>query len=86
LYNYCNICNIPIYFCNIHLKHLQYISKTPETLSITLLLGQMELAIVELDDSIVVNGGALSSSVHQRRGEHCEGEHHLCESMSTPGE
>jgi hypothetical protein len=47
LYNYCNI---PIYFCNIHLNHLQHISETPETLetyarnmrfqrSITLLLG-----------------------------------------------
>jgi hypothetical protein len=46
----------------------------------------MELVIVELDDSIVVDGGALSSSVHQRRGEHCEGEHHLCEVVSIPGE
>jgi hypothetical protein len=76
---------------------LQHISETPETLetyvcnmrfqrNITLLFGQMELAIVELDDSIVVNDSALNSSVHQRRGEHCEGEHHLCEAVSTPGE
>jgi hypothetical protein len=26
-----NICNIPIYFCNIHIKHLQHNSKTFET-------------------------------------------------------
>ena len=32
VYNHCNICNIPIYFCNIHLKHLQRTSKTSETL------------------------------------------------------
>jgi hypothetical protein len=27
-----NICNIPIYFCNIHMKHLQHNSKTSKTL------------------------------------------------------
>jgi hypothetical protein len=32
LYNHYNICNIPIYFCNICMKHLQYTSKTSETL------------------------------------------------------
>jgi hypothetical protein len=31
VYSHCNICNIPIYFYNIHIKHLQHISKTPET-------------------------------------------------------
>jgi hypothetical protein len=31
VYNHCNICNIPIYFCNIHLKHLQHTSKTFKT-------------------------------------------------------
>jgi hypothetical protein len=29
-YVYCH-CNIPIYFCNIHMKHLQYTSETLET-------------------------------------------------------
>ena len=32
LRNTCNICNIPIYFCNIHMKHLQHAYETPETL------------------------------------------------------
>jgi hypothetical protein len=32
VYNHCNICNIPIYFCNIHMKHLQYTYETSETL------------------------------------------------------
>jgi hypothetical protein len=27
-YNHFNICNISIYFCNIHVKHLQYTSET----------------------------------------------------------
>ena len=31
VYNHCNICNIPIYFCNIRMKHLQH---TYETLKI----------------------------------------------------
>ena len=29
---HCNICNIPIYFCNIHSKHLQHTSETSETI------------------------------------------------------
>jgi hypothetical protein len=32
VYNHCNICNIPIYFCNIHMRHLQHIYETSETL------------------------------------------------------
>ena len=31
VYNHCNICNIPIYFCNIRIKHLQHTSETLET-------------------------------------------------------
>ena len=86
VYSHCNMCNIPIYFCNILMKHMQHLDKTSETLeiyaynmrfqyNITLLLGRMELNVVELDD------GASSSSVRQRSGEH-----HLREAMSTPGE
>ena len=30
VYSHCNICNIPIYFCNIHMKHLQRTSETYE--------------------------------------------------------
>jgi hypothetical protein len=33
VYNHCNICNIPIHFCNIHMKHLQPTYKTSETLN-----------------------------------------------------
>jgi hypothetical protein len=32
MYSHYNICNIPIYFCNIHIKHLQHAYETPETL------------------------------------------------------
>jgi hypothetical protein len=32
VYSHCNICNIPIYFYNIHMKHLQHTSETSETL------------------------------------------------------
>ena len=32
VYKYYNICNIPIYFCNIYMKHLQHFSETSETL------------------------------------------------------
>jgi hypothetical protein len=31
VYNHCNICNISIYFCNIHMKHLQHTSEISET-------------------------------------------------------
>jgi hypothetical protein len=53
VYSHCNICNIPTYFCNIYIKHLQHTFKTSETLksysynmcflcNISLLLGRME--------------------------------------------
>jgi hypothetical protein len=32
VYNYCNMYNITIYFCNIYMKHLQYIPETFETI------------------------------------------------------
>ena len=32
VYNHSNICNIPIYFCNIHMKQLQHTYKISETL------------------------------------------------------
>jgi hypothetical protein len=28
VYSHCNICNIPIYYCNIYPKHLQYTFET----------------------------------------------------------
>ena len=32
VYGHCSICTIPVYFCNIHAKHLQHTSKTSETI------------------------------------------------------
>jgi hypothetical protein len=32
VYSHCNICNIPIYFYNIHMKHLQHTSESSKTL------------------------------------------------------
>ena len=32
MYSHCNICDISIYFCNIHTKHLQHTSETYEIL------------------------------------------------------
>jgi hypothetical protein len=34
VYSHYNMCNIPIYFCNIDLQHLQHTSKTLETIAI----------------------------------------------------
>jgi hypothetical protein len=31
VYNHYNMCNIPIYFCNIDIQHMQHTSKTSET-------------------------------------------------------
>jgi hypothetical protein len=50
VYNHCNKCNITIYFCNIHIKHLQHTSETIEIYTynirfqcnISLLLGGIE--------------------------------------------
>jgi hypothetical protein len=53
MYNHCNMCNIPIYFCNIYIKYMQHTSKTSETIetyfcnvrfqhNISLLFGKME--------------------------------------------
>jgi hypothetical protein len=53
VYNHYNMCNIPIYFCNIDVQHLQHTSETTETpetyscnmcfqRSIYLLLGRMD--------------------------------------------
>jgi hypothetical protein len=32
MYNHCDICNILIYFCNMHMKYLQRTSEKSETL------------------------------------------------------
>ena len=53
VYSHCNMCNIPIYFCSIKMKHLQHPDETSEThetylcnmgfqRNVILLLGRME--------------------------------------------
>jgi hypothetical protein len=50
VYSHCNMCNIPIYFCNIKMKYLQHLDETLETCvcnidfqrSVILLLRRME--------------------------------------------
>jgi hypothetical protein len=84
------MCNIPIYFCNIQMKHMQHLDETSKTLetyvcnmrfqrNVTLVVGRMKkLVVVELVGT-KVRGGACNSAVHQRSGEHCAtlGEHLL---------
>jgi hypothetical protein len=72
-----NHCNIPIYFCNIHIKHLQRTSETPETLkiyacnmwfqcNISLLLGRMEARRhVEFTVVELVGGAELAAPVEK---------------------
>jgi hypothetical protein len=79
VYNYFNICNFPIYFYNIFLKHLQHTSETLEIYAcnmrfprdITLLFGRKELVVMELDAGKEVGGSAWSSLVRQQSGKHC---------------
>ena len=70
MYNHCNLCNIPIYFCNIVIKHLQHTSETSKTLktyacnmryqhNVTLLLGRIEASrLAELDAGAEIDIGA----------------------------
>jgi hypothetical protein len=64
-WNTCNICNIPIYFCNIHMKHLQHTSETSKTheSNISMLLGRMEAR-----RSVEFNGGSGPATTSARRG------------------
>jgi hypothetical protein len=67
VYNHCKICNILTYFCSIRTKRLQHVFSAQY---VTLLLGRMEFVVVELNASAEVGGGAWSSQVRQRSGEH----------------
>jgi hypothetical protein len=69
VYNHCNMCNITIYFCNIHMKHLQHISKTSETIetyfcnmhfqrNVSLLLGK-----IEAHRCVVFTGGSRPATL-----------------------
>jgi hypothetical protein len=65
MYKHYNICNIPIYFCNIHMKQLQYNSKTSETLEIYAWNMRIECNIYLL---LVQNGGSSIQSLMPRSG------------------
>ena len=65
VYNHCNICNIPIYFCNIHLKHLQHTSETSETLKIYAC--NMRFRHIATSPCCLQNGGSTASGVHRRQ-------------------
>jgi hypothetical protein len=77
MYSHCNICNIPIYFCNIYIKQLQHTSETLETLSnirlqhavstnISLLLGRMKARrCVEFTDVNLACGVELATPVEK---------------------
>ena len=77
VYSHCNMCNILIYFCDIHKKHLQHPFQTSETLetyfcnkrfqrNIFLLLEKMEARrLVKFTDVELVGGAELAASVEK---------------------
>jgi hypothetical protein len=65
------MCNIPIYLCNIDIKHLQHTPETSEILETSLVtcafsaispfcLDEWRLVVAELDAGTEVSGGATS--------------------------
>ena len=79
------MCNIPDLLCNIHMKQLQHTSETYETLkhtlkcNVTLLLGRMELVVVELDTDAELDatGGASTGGggTGEQRGQNPSCDH-----------
>ena len=62
VYNYYSMCNIPINFCNIRMKHLQHTSETSETLETYSCNMRFQRNI-----SLFRNGGSSARRVHQCR-------------------
>jgi hypothetical protein len=61
MYNHCNMCNITIYFCNIHMKHLQHTSETLKTYSCNMCFqrnNSLLLGIMEARWCVVFTGGS----------------------------
>ena len=56
------MCNIPIYFCNIDIKHLEHTSETLETYAFSAMSpccsNKRRLVVMELDASVVIDDGA----------------------------
>jgi hypothetical protein len=95
VYSHCNMCNIPIYLCNIDIKHLQHTPETSEILKTSLVtcafsvispfcLDEWRLVIAELDTGTKVSGGGTS---HEASPLACLLEHllwRLAESVEPP--
>jgi hypothetical protein len=73
------MCNIPIYFCDIQIKHMQHLDETAETLetysynmrfqrNVTLLFERTRLVVVELNTGAEVCNSAWSSPMLLWRG------------------
>ena len=60
VYSHCSICNIPIYFCNTDIKHLQHTSETSETYVCNMRF-QRNIFLLHR------NGGSLACGVNQWR-------------------
>jgi hypothetical protein len=79
VYSHCNMYNIPIYFRNIDIKHLQHTSETSETLNIRLqhaLSAQCHLdawtnggSLLRSSTRVQRSAAARSSPMRQRRGQ-----------------
>ena len=78
MYNHYNICNIPIYFCNINLKHLQHTSEISETLETDSCSMRFQRSGAEVVDVELVGGTDLDRG-YCRRME--RGRNGTCESV-----
>jgi hypothetical protein len=71
VYNYCNMCNFPIYFYNIRMKQLKHTSKTIETLETwKRTLGVWEGAVAGQGSSngYIIGCGAGREEIRMERG------------------
>jgi hypothetical protein len=74
-YSHCNMYNIPIYFYNIDIKHLQRTSETYKTLEtyafnamLLCCLGEWRLVVVEVGGEAEITGTVAARASHQRGG------------------
>jgi hypothetical protein len=72
VFNYCNIYNIAIYFCNFSMKHLKHTSKTLETLETYACNMGFEHNI----SLLFRNGGSSAHGVHRCRAHRWRGDRH----------
>jgi hypothetical protein len=70
MFNYCNVCNIAIYFCNFSVKYLQHTSKTLETLETY----ACNMGFEHNTSLLFQNGGSLAHGVHRCRAHRWRGD------------